>query len=223
MVELQERDKTLLRICYEQQFITAADAAKYIFEDRYKVAWRRLASLRKAQLLKSELVHDRVLIFRVTKLGQSAAEESGALPVPQLNRVAPERVNHDRLVTLVRLRLAELWDAKFISEQALEKEAELPDGVLEFASGKKIALEVEASLKGRTRFLKRLRYLGDKGYYLILYVASTEHLFDALQQYLKDSDVRCHVGLTVWSKLESSTPLLWSKVAPLKAFDRRAL
>ncbi len=228
MIILQERDREILKFCYEQQFITIEHVMLGFFEGRYKDASRRLGQLAQAKFLKEEdsgFLVSKQKFYRLTKLGRHAAESSCANFIPQKRFLAHSTLMHDSFVSLVRIRLSELWDATWIPESAAKKYelSEVPDGIVLFESGKQVAIEVENSIKGRQRFESRLHAWKNTQITLVLYIATSEALDSTLRSYLKSAPAKPHFGLTTWERLKSSTPVLWSPNGSIQAFTRKKL
>src|SRR6185436_9468757 len=91
---------------------------------------------------------------------------------------------HDWNVTENRLRLCELFDATWIPEKALKTHTlkKIPDGILLFQSGKRIAVEVENSIKAKDRYQQMWREWEQHDFVLVLYIATTDAVYRSLEK-----------------------------------------
>jgi hypothetical protein len=131
---------------------------------------------------------------------------------------------HDSLVTSARLRLSQFWDAEFVPERAIKVRdfPEVPDGIFFFRSGKGIALEVENSDKGRTRFLRLLeRWREVPKVVFVLYVASHPKLFQILKSYIRSGPQDQPIGVVLWEDLKSGSPLISTSQGDLNLLAQR--
>lgn len=226
MIQLQDRDKKLIRLCYEQQFILTEHAEKYFAGASYRACRQRVQELANAQYLREEPSTSlgRKPIYRVTRLGTAVALESGATAISQPRTLQLATLVHDAIVTSVRLKLEELWNAKFVCERAIKGKEyrEVPDGIFFFPSGRGIAIEVENSDKGRTRFLRLLqRWKDTPQIAFVLYVATSPELFEAIKRFLGHAPKDRPMGVVQWLDLETGRPMVWSQRGDLALFDRR--
>ena len=195
---LQNRDREILKLCLEQQFLLSEHLEPMF--STYKQLRRRVTELKAQNYIKEDergLLTKKNLI-RLTHKGKTIALESGAINVSYLKNISPNLITHDALVTSVRLRLQGFWNAKFIPERAIQMEGvcPLPDGLFAFPTGKVIALEVENSDKGKTRFLKGLeRWNTQSSLFFILYVCSNPTLELVVRHYLSLSSVNQPMGV----------------------------
>jgi hypothetical protein len=221
---LQERDHGILGLCYQQQFLTVDQVSEFCFGGNSVEAYRRIAELEKSGLLRKEenSLVARFKLLRLTRLGTQIAEQKTLTKIPQRKGIAASRIIHDSIVTSARLRLMQLWQGVWIPERALKKEVyrELPDGIFLFRSGKKVAVEVENSLKGRARFLKRLEGWKGSDIFLVLYIATNPELDLSLKALLKDAPANPAYLVTRWDLLRSGKPSAWSPRGLINIFDR---
>lgn len=224
-LELQNRDKRILKLCYEQQFLLVSHIRDYLFEGNYVEAKRRVRELKAAGLLEeNELKHRRAKLIQLTSTGKRFASDLSQVEAG-FTKVDPATVEHDSIVTQVRLRLEQSWKGVWIPERALRalNLDEVPDGVMRFESGKKIAIEVENSLKGRTRFTDRLqRWNRDQGAYIVLYVATNEEIYLHLKAWLEDSKRSPLFCLTRLTQLLLPEPEVWSPIGDIDLFSEES-
>ncbi len=103
-------------------------------------------------------------------------------------RLDPRTLVHDAIVTSVRLRLSYFWDGSWIPERVIKQDEypQIPDGLLVFQSGKKVAVEVENSPKDKTRFFQNMERWRKTDFKLVLFVATTTALVARIEGYLKE-------------------------------------
>src|SRR5262245_29093336 len=147
MIEIQNRDQEILRICYEQQFLTLDRVRHFYLRTSRSEPYRRLRELENAGFLLREYspIAGRRSLIRLSELGYKFARANHQFDLAPLKRLNPSTLLHDTLVTSVRLRLSEFWDVPFVPERAIKslEFQEIPDGIFNFPSGNEIALEVE--------------------------------------------------------------------------------
>lgn len=228
MIVLQERDKQVLKVCYEQEFLTS-DHLKYFFKTHRSQLYRRVQELENAGFLTRERspVTGRNSLIRLSRQGTLWVKSTHPAPL-QLPRPR-RRLNfstlvHDEIVTTTRLRLSKLWDAEYLPERSLKslEFKEIPDGIFRFRSGKEIAIEVENSDKGRVRFLKLLdRWNQRKSVVFILFVASSPQMEVILRAYLKQSPASPLMGVVQFRSLCDGTPAVLTQRGEVNIFGRR--
>ena len=227
MIVLQERDRRVIRICYEQQFILTEHVERDFGRTSYKNCRKRIRELIGANYLKEDksAAIGRKPIYRVTGLGATVALENGASPISPKARLQLSTLVHDAIVISVRQRLTQFWDAQFVCERAIKasEHRQIPDGIFAFPSGKEIAIEVENSDKGRSRFISLLsRWRHEKQTILVLYIATSESLFSTIQKRLATAPNEQPFGLVKWDDLRVEKPDVWTPKGPIPLFDRRS-
>lgn len=226
-LEIQKRDLRILKLCYEQQFLLVSHIRDYLFEGNYVEAKRRVRELMAAGLLEeNSLKHRRAKLIQLTPTGKRFASEQSSVEAG-FTKIDPALVEHDSIVTEVRLRLETKWKALWIPERALRSmnPDEVPDGLFLFESGKKAAIEVENSLKGRSRFVERLQRWNRASHcpHLVLYVATTEDIYMHLQHWLDGSPRTPLFCLVRLSQLMQPEPEVWSPIGELDLFSEETL
>lgn len=228
-VILQTRDLELLRICYEQQFLVYEQVEKYLFKEvSSRIARRRILKLKSAGLLRREEQNAFSLkhVLRVTKEGQKLAESLSPFCIPQSKKTDLATFNHDRIVTDVRLRLSEFWDGVWTPEKALkDKYPIIPDGLFQFEkTGTAVALEIENSLKGKTRFLELLKeWQRVDSILLVIFIATDQKIFNAIKNHLEHAPAKPAFGLIELNSFLSASPKLYSSRGTLDVFSKREL
>lgn len=226
MIQIQQRDRQILRCCYEQQFLLFEHVERFFYQPgNERDARRRIAKLAvDGFVLKQQVatLGGRQLI-RLTPKGISVAREFETLEVPEPGKVDLRTLTHDALLTSVRLRLQQLWDGVWIPERALKAEEypRIPDGLMVFPSGRKIAIELENSAKGRTRFLGIIDSWRGTEILMVLYVAIGEPLRTFLQKTLNGHPAPVVIGVIEWDQLRTGTPSVWTTKGPANILTRR--
>lgn len=225
---LQKRDRELLLLCYEHRFLVGDVVREFFFAGNYYLARRRLRLLLEHKLLRETnnpgLSKSRILTL--TPAGYRIAQSETKHVIRGSTRTGRATFFHDQLVTAVRLRLARFWSATFVPELALKQtefNGEIPDGIFEFSSGAKIAIEVENSDKGKGRFQRlAARWAKYPDILLVLYVASSRSLYGCLKRYLETLGSEAQpLGLIVWEDLQAGAPKVWTSRGEMDLLARR--
>ncbi len=225
-VQLQKRDREIMRLCYEQQFLLSEQVLRFFF---YKVGVRngfqRLQELSQFGLIRwlKEPMLDKKRLIRLTRKGLRAITEDIIIEVPHVRKPDVRTLRHDSIVTSVRLRLQELWTGSWIPERVIKKEdfPRIPDGLFIFPSGKKVAVEVENTPKSRARFLSILEDWRKIDVKLVLYVATAPYMFGIIQRLLPDGPRGVPFALVLWEDLKNGTPAVWSVGGAVDIFSRK--
>jgi hypothetical protein len=224
MVSLQERDKRLLQLCYEQQFLLSELVADHFFSS-FKEATRRMRELEQADYFETRQhpEHAQKKFFRLTKKGARVASERSNVDVGL--RWSPHYLEHDSAIMAVRLAVEKRWDGLWVPERAIRgfRPGEVPDGLFIFPDGAKLAIEVENSLKGRTRFEDRLRRWKDIAVKIVLYVTTKPEVHDRLRVFLDAAPRPPLFCLTRLQELGKAEPEVWSPLGEIDLFARRTL
>jgi len=223
---LSDRDRAVLKVCMEQSFLTKEHIRHFFWNTAERRINRRLKILCDSQLLKRENYPEFGVqpIYRLTDRGREIARVSGAREIRDPGALNPTTLLHDALVTSCRLRLREFWNGEFVPERAIKirEFPEIPDGLFFFPTGHGIAIEIEHSDKGRTRFLRLLeRWKETPSIVFILYVAANEKLFTALKRYLQDAPDDQPCGVVLWSELKTGHPLIHSPKGELDLLGQK--
>lgn len=227
---LQARDRAILRSCYEQQFLLIEHVQRYFFGDchRRKADERIQELVREGLLLRDGFLKSRGRpVIRLSPKGRKLVEAEHPIGgIPYVRRLDLTTLEHDAIVTSVALRLAEVWDGVWVPERALKKDefSTIPDGVFVFtATGSKVAVEVENSLKGKTRFMGLLdRWRGTK-MRVVLFVPTKYDVEAKLREWIADGPKGVPFALVGWPSLRDGKPYAWSPKGALDLFNRRTL
>lgn len=226
MIRFQERDNRILRLSYEQRVLTAPMIRKFIFRDIDERAYRRrLLLLEKAGLIRLD---QRVQYYgnrlvQLTRAGRIVVESALGIRIPQTQKLDLNTLLHDAAVTTVRLRLEELWDGRWLPESLLKSEElrQIPDGLWLFPNGNRVAVEVERTPKGPTRFHElQSRWRGVR-VRIVLVVAMGEAMEQQARKYIETGPADLPFGLVRLDALEDGTPKVWSRAGELDLFNRR--
>jgi len=216
MIRLQERDYSILVLCYEQQFLTSEHIRFFFPETHPSTAYRRLQELIDAGFLYRDYhpLTGTNGLLRLAKLGFYAIQGRTHYFIPQFKKLSSQTLFHDTIVTSARQRLSQFWKADFVPERAIKVKSfpEIPDGIFFFPSGKGIALEVENSDKRKERFIRLLRRWREAPQIVfVLYVATTPLLFRSIRSFLKEGPDEPYIGAVFWDELKTGRPLVHTK------------
>lgn len=228
MIIVQERDRRIIKAIYDHRYLPTKDVERYIFKGLdSRRARERILELELAGLVRRERLDPFAnrTILRLTRSGTALALEHRAAEIPQLRRVDVRTFLHDSLVISARFRLSEFWEAVWIPEGALKSEdyPQIPDGVMVFASGSQVAIEVENSSKGPKRFRELQERWRSVRALMILYIATAPNLYRLIQGYLKTGPQDLPFGLLLWSDLEMRQPKIWTARGEIDLLARRDL
>ena len=213
-IELQPRDREILRVCYEQGFLIPEHIEKFFFTGKSNQSAReRVLELEKAGFISrpDSPIFGRRRIIRLTEIGECIAIEGHSLEVNYLRRLVPSNLMHDATVTALSLRLKQLFNGDWIPEKAIKAidTPRIPDGLFVLASGDSVALELENSAKGKARFLRMLKtWMQNPGADFLLFVATTDALKQMIKRYLELLPGTQKIGVILWSELRISTPAI---------------
>jgi hypothetical protein len=225
VIQLQDRDRRLLKLCYEHQFITF-DHVEFEFQGTHvNAARRRVGLLEKAGYLvrKEANSESRKFYFRLTPKGQEIGRAESSF---ELNPSAPLNMNqldHDAVITSVRQRIASRWTgAAYHPERAL-KEADyglVPDGAFVFEDGAQVPIEIENSDKGRTRLTDLLkRWEAMESVLMVIYITTNTSLERLVKRSLEDVSPELLVGVVPWESLKSGFPKVWTQRGYANLFE----
>lgn len=158
---LTERDVQILRFINDFGFCEIKHIEKQ-FQFKKPRSYQVMKRLIAMDLVNHEQIfHGRHGIYRLTKKG------AGFTDLPPLNRLPLDYYYHEvKLVDLYLTLMAQYPGSDWRSERHLQQEkcqngfgqfAHVADGLLTLPDGKKIAIELELSLKGRTRIERILK------------------------------------------------------------------
>ena len=198
-MRLTERDLDLLRTInafgyVDINFITE----KYRLKPN--VAYRRLRRLRANKLIRHMYVyHQKPGIYLVTSAGVAMCQDE----LPALQKVSLATYDHSIAVCRASLALANRHQGEIITERQIRHQmcikgvgqvGHVADGAL-VIDGKKIALEVELSVKGKDRLKKILgQYAMQIEYDAVWYVCGNANLFKRFQELEGQySFIKCHL------------------------------
>jgi hypothetical protein len=225
-VILQKRDREIMRVCYEQQFLLSDQIQRFFYNGKNQCnGFVRVKELERFGLVR-RLVQptlDGKNLIRLTPKGLRTIAEDLVIEVPQVNKPDIRTLRHDVIVTSVRLRLQELWTGSWIPERVIKQEdfPRIPDGLFIFPSGKKVAVEVENTPKSRARFLSILEDWRKVDVKLVLYVATAPYLFNIIQRLLPDGPRGVPFALVLWDDLKNGATRVSSVAGMVDIFSRK--
>jgi predicted DNA-binding transcriptional regulator len=227
-VILTKRDEEILALCFEQQFVNREHIENFFKGCSQRRVNFRIQKLVEGGFLKRENYSDSPVgfVYRLTPRGRKKVRQLDVKTRSVITRLNPRTLFHDALVTHCRLRVSEIWDAEFFPERALKEIGlpEIPDGLWKFASGKRVALEVECSDKGRSRFLNRLVEFGKiEALTFVIYVTSSEKMFGIVRNYLLDGPQDQPAGVVRWDDLKGGVPKIETVHGQLDLFSKRII
>ncbi len=227
MLDLQKRDYDILQCCYEQKFLLLGHVERFFFTGcATQNARQRVLELEKSGLLRIQTspVFGRKKILRLTQDGKGLSLSQTDHKLPYLKTLDTKTLSHDAFVTTVRLRLSELWDGIWIPELALKghEYADIPDGVFLFNSGKKVLVEIENSLKGKSRYRELFLKLEKLKIFFCLYVATEDYVFNSLKRLIEVYPKNIPLGLISLKHLETKSPIVFTKKGDVNLFSRRS-
>lgn len=216
-LRLTARDYEILRFIYEQKFATLEALYLRFFDGRGKpsdplppgffVARQRLSRLRRAGLLITERVYtDPKAVYLISQAGLRtlAAKMPNAVFAKALTGVDFRCFEHDMKVTIVRVGLARFGKGvKWYPERRVRSEGYsieaggrmhtlpetlIPDGIMVSSKGERVAIELEASIRRRSRFQFKIEeyervMAGDAPVIeKVLFVVTNKTLFNELKR-----------------------------------------
>lgn len=226
---LQPRDEDILRVCYEQQFLTMDHILKFFFHGKSRSEpYRRIRELEKEGLIKREAValFPGTKLIRLTRKGLDLAQSLSPFSFHYLHSVNLAQLEHDAILTSVRLRLGQLWDGLWNPEshyRARAKEIKdfvVPDGVVQFFEDKQpYAIELENSIKANDRLKKRLIDWSKSRGISILYIATSQRIENFLKSQIEKNSKEGPFLVVNWDELETGKPQAWSTSGPKDIFN----
>lgn len=213
MIRLQERDREILKICYEQQFILTEHIRDHFFGGNHAEALRRIIELRNADFLKhSGLKVGKQFAHILGYQGMPVAEARSKVRLNVYPSLDSFTLEHDAIVTEVRLLLQKYWAGNWIPEAAIQKKnkAHIPDGMFAFEDGARAAIEVENSLKGRSRFESRLKFWHKDEAQMVLYIATSKEIYSYLKDYLALAPKQPAFYLITLDDLRAASKYAWN-------------
>ncbi len=213
---LQTRDREILKICYEHHFLLMKHVERFFFKGKHpQKARQRILELGKAGLVErvptSVLGISNRLMIRLTVKGIETVRSQYPHELYQPKRINLAIQEHDAYLIAARLRLMEIWDATWIPSSVLDKDEykEKPDGLIRFASGREVAIEIETKAQSYEKLQKHFRRNESHGFFLTLYVASYDGLFNYLKNNLEKNPIKVPIGIITHKTLLSDSPSFW--------------
>ena len=224
---LSTRDREILRITYEEQFVSLGVLAKFLFGGSIKLASRRVLKLVRLRLLRPETLRlpSNPKVLRLAPIGQRMAKTISSFEIRQKRRVPLSTFEHDAWVIHSRLELGRRFEGLWVPEKAIKAHnlRKVPDGILVFPSGKRIAIEVENSLKSKSRYRDLWETWGSEGFMVVLYIATRGSIASALRRLMTElcpeGVLLALVEIDALGSHEVET--VWTPHGPLPLFSKR--
>lgn len=214
------RDQLILTLCYEHGFLAVQHLTGFFPSPRER-------RTRMAEAIRADLFFraDPPLpfansIFRLTPSGVNLVESFYPYRIPPKRILSPATFTHSVKVIDARLKIAPLWHGAWTPESRLPKAAaEIPDAIYTFPSGAEIYIELENSLKGRRRFLRRLETF--QAPILTLYVATNPEIERMLKKYLAAAETP-PAGVVLLDSIQGPHTSVWTREKTIRPFSRRS-
>lgn len=230
-MKIGDRDREILRISYEQQMISTQLMTRYFFGGHDTHARRRLRELAEGGYLREAEVRGGWYphkLYRPTTQGAKLAGSLSRLVIPQRRVFSLSTLEHELLVTDVRLRLSQVWDAAWLPRKALRADnyRQVADGLLAFPSGRVIAVEVEAFCRTELQYQHIWQKWVGTNTFLVLYVAKSPVVAALLRRLLVLAPKGAAFGVVEWEALRrqnTAPPLIWTPRAEVDLFSKRSI
>jgi len=154
-MKLTERDISILKFINDCGYCLTPHLMSYLSVKQWRIYQIMKRLVIKKLVVKEYLLHGKPLLYYLTKEGASFTD------LPPLDNVSQGTYQHQVTMIDVILKLMSIYsDAVWISERHLlndqcqdgiGKRGHVADGMLFLSDGKKIAIEVELSVKGKRR------------------------------------------------------------------------
>lgn len=211
---LTERDKKLLRLCQEQGFITIDTVHEYLYKNAtIRRVQERVKELELSGYLKSrislELCNRKIV--QLTIKGKTIVQSLPCYKPDRHFKLYDYFLAHDDKVTWTRLRLEELWSGDWLSDRMLKQARDTkPDGILKFASGKRVYVELENSIKSEARYSNIFsKYLLENPF-LVLYVCTSLEIKKYLINHCIKHSPLLPIAILTMSELKDDQPRAWT-------------
>jgi len=155
---ITERDLELMRWINEFGFVTINHICRWLQVGKPAAYARVRKLIQRGLLLHQRIFQNQPGIYRVSHMGVKVCHS----PIGALNHVSIATLRHNLKVVEISLCLVNRWKGKFVTERQQKQEAGLwrkggrghqNDGTL-ILPDKRIAIEVELSMKGKVRLEK---------------------------------------------------------------------
>ena len=225
MIRIEERDREIIKCCYEQHFITIDHINDFFYKNSNKRrAYERVQTLIKnGYFYKERSGYLNKSILRLTKKGVSYSKVEFT-PLFQKRRIDSRHIIHDSLVTSIRLRLKDFWDFTWIPERAIKdgQYIQVPDGLVVFKSKKIIAIECENSIKSKRMYFDNFKKWKKSDILMVLFVTTKPTITKSIKNSILQSGISdMPLCVVEWVVLKKEVPSVWSTRGELGVFNRR--
>ncbi|MCM0604483.1 MAG: Lrp/AsnC family transcriptional regulator [Xanthomonadaceae bacterium] len=222
---LTDRDRKILKLCQEQGFITLNIIHEYLFQkSSSRRARERIQELEKSGYLKSraslELQNRKVV--QLTIKGKAIVQTLPGYKPERNFKIHDLCLSHDDKLTWVRLRLEGLWSGDWLSDRMMKhvKDA-TPDGIIEFASRKRVYVELENSIKSEIRYSNIFSKYQLEDPFLVLYVCTRPEIKKYLINYCIKHTPQLPLAILTMSELKEEQPRAWTIKGLISPFTKR--
>lgn len=196
-MKLTERDKSILQFVNSVGWCIAPQIGRR-FGMKWWIVYRVMKRLTEAGLVIHERIRfDKHGVFYLTAAGSEFTD------LPPIDKVSMGVFDHQRYLVDVVIRLSEQYPmASWLSERHLKQEkfsngigrrGHISDGVLLLSPNKKVAIEVELSVKGRERLKGILRsYTTNLDINEVWYFCSQSAIYQVTDLTLNKSRFKVH-------------------------------
>lgn len=217
---LQKRDKRILNLLHEHGFLEMEHVQRFF--PNYTETRRRIIELKQAGIVREEQspVTSNEVVLRLNPCSPERLFNGHRVFLHPKKMLAPNTFLHNSKVISIRLVLESLWSGEWIAESRFKgRKDEIPDAIFKFSNGNEVYVELENSLKGRGRFLKRLKTFTAPA--LTLYVGTSHCPVHKLQKYMLEPGLPPCAAVDYEDLFKSPIPRPWSPKGPLRIFEVR--
>ena len=223
MIQLQERDRKILRVGYEQRFLMMGHLIQFHFKGRHiGEAYRRVKELKESGFLEDKCFW-RFKVLRLTAKGRELARLESPWELPSGLRINPSRVEHEAQVTRLRLRLEELWDGVWKPASCIRDRP--VDGEVHFRDGKRVGLLWGGDGRTRSEWDAWLRDFVSlwRDYFCVVVVFKQASAHERLKRLILEQGITHPIFLGLEEDLFSDPPrLIWFFRGDVIVFNLRS-
>lgn len=187
-MRFMERDRLLLNWINGHGFASAENIASWMGVSM-PFAYARIKKLLNGGYLERDrILHNSSRIHFLTKQGLQACNDE----LPALKKVNLGTYHHDTILIDLSLQIEKETAGSFMPERRLKQlkglsgvgtKGRVPDGVVDLANGKKIAVELELSVKSKERLDKIMKdYASNMDFHEIWYFVENISVRNAIQK-----------------------------------------
>ncbi|MCC7442161.1 MAG: hypothetical protein IT285_11035 [Bdellovibrionales bacterium] len=231
MIQIQARDREILRVIYEQQFLRPRELMRGPFKGVHRTeVYRRIRELESAGYIsRKQYVPGGYTFIRLTDPGLEVARSESRWDFHYNRRLNLDWAQHDALVTQIRFRLEALLGGDWMPRAVLLRDytgekgssAAIGDGAMVFASGKRIVVEVEELARRRDVYIRVLQAWAHPAKATVVLFVADGIIYRKLQKLLPHAPPQQPFALTTPEELFRDPPAPpWSIRGPLPIYER---